>query len=70
MGIYLFKIKNKNTRTISKMCLRLTKKKPWTLLVFFPGVFIVDFEHVSAGSAERIWLKSFQKNRNLSHTFC
>ena len=39
-GIYLLKVKNKNTRTRSEICSKLTIKT-------HQNVFIVNFEHIS-----------------------
>ena len=38
-GIYLLKVNNRNTRTRCEICSKLTIKTP--------GVFIVNFEHIS-----------------------
>ena len=47
VGIYMFKVKNKNTRTRCETCSTLIIKTPerrhWRQF----GVFIVNFEHIS-----------------------
>ena len=48
-GNYMFKVNNRNTRTKCEICSKLTIKTPerrqWRL--YCPGVFIVNFEHIS-----------------------
>ena len=50
VGIYMFKVNNKNTRTRCEICSKLTIKTPWTC--FTPcscsSVSIVNFEKVNA----------------------
>ena len=46
-SIYLFKVNNKNTRKLSKICSKLTIKIPEERLWRRSGVFIVNFEHIS-----------------------
>ena len=63
-GIYLFKVNNRNTRTMGEICSKLTIKIPerrhWHCSVvlifnfeqisrFFPGASVVELEQVSAG---------------------
>ena len=49
VGIYLFKVNNRNTRARCEICSKLTVKTPerrqwqWRR----SGVFIVNFEHIS-----------------------
>ena len=45
-GIYLLKVKNRNTRTRCEICSKLTIKAPERRLAWFCG-FIVNFEHIS-----------------------
>ena len=47
-GIYLFKVKNRNTRTMCEICSKLTIKTPEQCHWRRSGVFIVNFEHVFA----------------------
>ena len=45
-GIYLLKVNNRNTKTRSEICSKLTIKIPerdW----WRSGIFIVNFEHIS-----------------------
>ena len=65
-GIYLFKVKNRNPRTIFGVSLKLTMKTPerchwcssgvyselWTDFTRCSGVFIVEFEQVNASREE------------------
>ena len=44
--IYMFKVKNKNTRARCEICSKLTIKTPERRRRRF-GVFIVNFEHIS-----------------------
>ena len=44
VGIYLLKVNNRNTRTWCEICSELTTKMPKRGR---PGVFIVNFEHIS-----------------------
>ena len=46
-GIYLFKVNNRNTRTRYEICSKLTVKTPERRQWLRPGVFIVNFEHMS-----------------------
>ena len=50
VGIYMFKVNNKNTRTMCEICSKLTIKTPWTC--FTPcscsSVSIAKFEKVNA----------------------
>ena len=46
-GIYLLKVNNRNTRTRCEMCSKLTIKTPERRQWRRPGVFIVNFEHIS-----------------------
>ena len=47
IGNYMFKVKNRNTRTGCEICLKLTIKTPERLHWRRSGVFIVNFEHIS-----------------------
>ena len=47
VGIYLFKVKNGNTRTMSDICSKLTIKTPKQRYWRRSSVFIVNFEHTS-----------------------
>ena len=46
-GNYMFKVKNRNTRTRCEMCSKFTIKTPERRLRRRSGVFIVNFEHIS-----------------------
>ena len=46
-GNYIFKLNNRNTRTRSKMCSKLTIKTPEQCHWCRSGVSIVNFEHIS-----------------------
>ena len=47
-GNYMFKIKNRNTRTRCEICSKLTIKTPEQHNLRRPtGVFIANFEHIS-----------------------
>ena len=45
-GNYLSKVKNRNTRTRCRICLKLTIKTPERRQWRPSGVFIVNFEHI------------------------
>ena len=45
-GIYLFKVKNRNSRTICEICSKLTIKTPERHQWRHSGVFLVNFEHI------------------------
>ena len=47
--IYLFKVNNRNTRTISKICSKLTNKdnRMTSMMSRMTVVFIVNFEQIS-----------------------
>ena len=47
VGIYLFKANNGNTRTMYKICLKLTIKTPDRCHWCSPGVFIIIFGYTS-----------------------
>ena len=47
VGIYLLKVNNRNTRTRREICSKLTIKTPERRHWRRPGVFIVNFEHLS-----------------------
>ena len=47
VGIYLLKVKNRNTRTRCEICLKLTIKTPERRQWRRSGVFIVNFERIS-----------------------
>ena len=47
VGIYLFKVNNRNTRTRCEICLKLAIKTPEGRHWRFSGVFIVNFEQIS-----------------------
>ena len=53
-GIYLLKVKNRNTRTRCEICSKLTIKLPERRQWRRSGIFIVNFEHVIAG-----WVKQW-----------
>ena len=46
-SIYLFKVSNRNTIKRCKICSKLTIKTPELRQWGGPGVFLVDFEHIS-----------------------
>ena len=46
-GIYLLKVNNRNTRTSSEICSKLTIKTPEGRQWRCSGVFILNFEHIS-----------------------
>ena len=48
-GIYLLKVNNRNTRTRSEICSKLTIKTPKRRQLRHSSVSIVNFEHVIAG---------------------
>ena len=45
-GIYLLKVNNRNTRTRSEICSKLTIKIPELRQWRRSGVFIVNFQHI------------------------
>ena len=47
VGIYLFKVNNRNTRTRCEICSKLTINTPERRQWRRSGVFIVNFEHIS-----------------------
>ena len=47
VGIYLFKVNNRNTRTKCEIYSKLTIKTPERRQWRHSGVFIVNFEHIS-----------------------
>ena len=47
VGIYLFKVNNRLTRTLFEICSKLTIKIPERLHWRLSGVFIVNFEDIS-----------------------
>ena len=47
ISIFLFKVNNKNIKTICETCLKLVIKTPEQRQCHRSGVFIVNFEHVS-----------------------
>ena len=47
VGIYMFKVKNRNTRPRCEICSKLTVKTPEQSHWRCSGVFIVNFEHTS-----------------------
>ena len=47
VGIYMFKVNNRNTRTRYEICSKLTIKTPERCQWRRSGVFIVTFEHIS-----------------------
>ena len=47
VGIYMFKVNNRNTRTRCEICSKLTIKTPGRCHWRWFGVFIVSFEHIS-----------------------
>ena len=46
-GIYLFKVNNRSTSKMLKICSKLTLKKPDHPQCRFPSVFIVNLEQIS-----------------------
>ena len=46
VGIYLFKVNNRNNRTRSEICSKLTIKTPERHYWRRSGVFIINFEHI------------------------
>ena len=44
---YMFQVNNRNTRTRCEICSKLTIKTPERCKWRRPGVFIVNFEHIS-----------------------
>ena len=46
-GNYMFKVNNRNTRTRSEVCSKLTIKIPERRQWRRSGIFIVNFEHIS-----------------------
>ena len=46
-GIYLFKVDNRNTRTMYEVCSKLTIKTPERRHWCLSGIFIVNFEQIS-----------------------
>ena len=57
-GIYLLKVKNRNTRTRGEICSKLTKKTPDRYQWPRSNVFIVYFEHVSLCST--VFIDNFE----------
>ena len=47
VGICIFKVNNRNTRTRCETCSKLTIKTPERRHWRHSGVFIVNFEHIS-----------------------
>ena len=47
LGIYLFKVNNRNSRTRCEICSKLTIKTPERRQWHLSGVVIVNFEHIS-----------------------
>ena len=47
VGIYMFKVNNRNTRTKCEICSKLTIKTPERCHWRRSDVFIVNFEHIS-----------------------
>ena len=56
VGIYIFKVNNRNTRTRCQICSKLTIKTPERRRF---GVFIVDFEHLTPCSS--VYIVNFEK---------
>ena len=46
VGIYMFKVNNRNNRTRSEICSKLTIKTPERHYWRRSGVFIINFEHI------------------------
>ena len=46
-GIYLFKVNNRNIRTMCEICLKLTIKTPERRHWRRYGILIINFEHIS-----------------------
>ena len=60
-GIYLFKVKNRNSGTICEIFSKLTIKTPkrrllWTDFTHWSGVFVIDFEQINA-----VWESGYGK---------
>ena len=47
VGIYMFKVNNRNTRTRHKICSKLTIETPERCQWHHYGVFMANFEHIS-----------------------
>ena len=47
VGIYMFKVNNRNTRTRCEICSKLTIKTPEQRYWPLSGIFIANFEHTS-----------------------
>ena len=47
VGIYMFKVNKRNTRTRCKICSKIAIKTPERRQWSLSGVFIVNFEHIS-----------------------
>ena len=47
VGIYMFKVNNRNTTTRGEICSKLTRKRPERRQWRRSGVFLVNFEHFS-----------------------
>ena len=45
--IYMFKVKNRNTRTWFEICSKLTIKTPERCYWRLSSVFVINFEHIS-----------------------
>ena len=63
-NIYLFKVRNRNTRKRSEICSVLTIKTPERHQLRRSGVFIVNFEHIS-----HLFLVFLLLTLNIFHTF-
>ena len=61
IGIYIFKVKKKRTRTRSEICSKLTNKTPKRDLFCRSGVFIVGFEIILFYSRTLTFKKIFAK---------
>ena len=66
-GIYLLKVNNRNTRTRCEICSNLTIKVPERRRR--SGVFIANFEHVTAAWEEQIFCKNRDEKSSCSFIF-
>ena len=65
VGIYKFKVNNRNTRTRCETSSKLTIKTPEQWQWHHSGVFIVNFEHISIVNFERAnvgWVNTLSRS--------
>ena len=60
-GIYLFKVNNKNTRKMCKICTKLTMKALEQRQWRHSGAFIVEFEQILSSWTSKCLLTDFTK---------